>query len=96
MYAMSDEHMHLAGLEDLFQTLPQTLVLRDGQSGLNGIAQTVLGGLIDDVERLKGLHTGQRLSIGASRRKTHGKVGFALAGVALYDGQLSEWDIRKP
>ena len=50
----------------------------------------------DDVERLKGLHTGQRLSIGASRRKTHGKVGFALAGVALYDGQLSEWDIRKP
>lgn len=32
MYAMSDEHMHLAGLEDLPQTLPQTLVLRDGTS----------------------------------------------------------------
>ena len=28
------------------------------QSGLNSIAQTVLGGLIDDIERLKGLHTG--------------------------------------
>ena len=32
MYAMSDEHMHLAGLEDLPQTLPQTLLLRDGTS----------------------------------------------------------------
>ena len=28
------------------------------QSGLDGIAQTVLCGLVDDVERLKGLHTG--------------------------------------
>ena len=28
------------------------------QPGLNGIAQTVLGGLIDDIERLKCLHTG--------------------------------------
>ena len=24
------------------------------------------------------------------------KVGLALAGIALYDGQLSKWDIRKP
>lgn len=32
MYAMSDEHMHLAGLEGFFQTLPQTLELRDGTS----------------------------------------------------------------
>ena len=54
------------------------------------------GGLIDDIERLKGLHTGQRLSVGASRRKAHGKVGLALAGVALYDSQLSKGDIRKP
>lgn len=66
------------------------------QSRLDGITQTVLGGLIDDVERLKGLHTGQRLSIGASRRKTHGKVGLALAGVALYNRQLSKGNIRKP
>ena len=66
------------------------------QPGLNGIAQTVLCGLVDNVERLKGLHTGQGLSVGASRRKTHGKVCLALAGVALYDGQLSKWDIRKP
>ena len=66
------------------------------QSGLDGITQTVLGGLIDDIERLKCLHTGQRLSIGASRRKAHGKVGLALAGVALYDRQLSKGDIRKP
>ena len=28
------------------------------QPGLDGIAQTVLCGLVDDVERLKGLHTG--------------------------------------
>ena len=49
-----------------------------------------------DIERLKCLHTGQRLSIGASRRKAHGKVGLALAGIALNNCQLSEWDIRKP
>ena len=66
------------------------------QSGLNSIAQTVLGGLIDDIERLKGFHTGQGLSVGASRRKTHGKVGLALAGVALYNRQLSKGDIGKP
>ena len=66
------------------------------QSGLDRIAQTVLGGLIDDIERLKGFHTGQRLSIGASRRKAHGKVGLALAGIALDNCQLSKWDIRKP
>jgi len=66
------------------------------QSGLDRIAQTVLGGLVDDIERLKGLHIGQGLSVGASRRKAHGKVGLALAGVALNDSQLSEWDIRKP
>ena len=66
------------------------------QPGLNGIAQTVLCGLVDDIERLKCLHTGQRLSIGASRRKAHGKVGLALAGVALYNRQLSKGDIGKP
>ena len=66
------------------------------QSGLDRIAQTVLGGLIDDIERLKCLHTGQRLSIGASRRKAHGKVGLALAGIALDNCQLSKGDIRKP
>ena len=66
------------------------------QSGLDGITQTVLGGLIDDIERLKCLHTGQRLSIGASRRKTHSKVGLALAGIALNNCQLSKWDIGKP
>ena len=32
--------------------------VRFHQPGLNGIAQTVLGGLIDDIERLKCLHTG--------------------------------------
>ena len=66
------------------------------QPGLNGIAQTVLGGLIDDIKRLNCFHTGQGLSVGASRRKTHGKVGLSLAGVALYDRQLSKGDIRKP
>ena len=70
--------------------------VRFHQPGLDGIAQTVLCGLIDDIERLKGFHTGQGLSVGASRRKTHGKVGLALAGVALYDRQLSKGDIRKP
>ena len=63
------------------------------QSGLDRIAQTVLGGLIDDIERLKCLHTGQRLSIGASRRKAHGKVGLALAGIALDNCQLSGKDL---
>ena len=66
------------------------------QSGLDRIAQTVLGGLIDDIERFKCLHTGQRLSIGASRRKAHGKVGLALARIALDNCQLSKWDIGKP
>ena len=66
------------------------------QPGLNGIAQTVLGGLIDDIKRLNCFHTGQGLSVGASRRKTHGKVGLSLAGVTLYDRQLSKGDIRKP
>ena len=37
-----------------------------------------------------------RLSIGASRRKAHGKVGLALAGIALDNCQLSKWDIGKP
>ena len=63
------------------------------QSGLDRIAQTVLGGLIDDIERLKCLHTGQRLSIGASRRKAHGKVGLALAGITLDNCQLSGKDL---
>ena len=66
------------------------------QSGLDRITQTVLGSLVNDIERFKGFHTGQGLSVGASRRKTHGKVGLALAGVALYDRQLSKGDIGKP
>ena len=53
----------------------------------------VLGGLIDDIERFKCLHTGQRLSIGASRRKAHGKVGLALAGITLDNCQLSGKDL---
>ena len=39
--------------------------------------QTVLGSLVNDIERFKGFPTGQGLSVGASRRKTHGKVGLA-------------------
>ena len=66
------------------------------QSGLDRITQTVLGSLVNDIERFKGFHTGQGLSVGASRRKTHGKVGLALAGVALYNRQLSKGDIGKP
>jgi len=66
------------------------------QSGLDRITQTVLGSLVNDIERFKGFHTGQGLSVGASRRKTHGKVGLALARVALYDRQLSKGDIGKP
>ena len=66
------------------------------QSGLDRIAQTVLGGLVNDIERFKGFHSGKRLSVGASRRQTHGKVGLALAGVALDNRQLAKWDIGKP
>ena len=63
---------------------------------LCALIASALGGLIDDIESLKCLHTGQRLSIGASRRKAHGKVGRALAGIALDNCQLSKWDIGKP
>ena len=43
------------------------------QSGLDRIAQTVLGGLVDHVERFHALHVGQQLSVGAGGGKVHGK-----------------------
>ena len=64
--------------------------------GLYRVAQPVLGGLVDHVERLRRFHIGQRLSVGASRRQLHGEVGLALAGVALDDGQLPKGDVGKP
>ena len=66
------------------------------ETGLDGIAQPVLGGLVDDVERLQRFHIGQGLSVGTGCRQPHGKVGLALAGIALDNGQLPKRDIGEP
>ena len=44
----------------------QIIQMASDESGIDGIAQTVLCGLVDDIERLNCLHTGQRLSVGAA------------------------------
>ena len=66
------------------------------QSGLDRIAQTVLGSLVDHVERFHALHVGQQLSIGAGSGKVHGKIGLALARIALQNTELSKGQIRLP
>ena len=66
------------------------------QSGLDRIAQTVLGGLVDHVEGLHALHIRQQLSVGAGSGKVHGKVGLALARIALQHAELSKGQIRLP
>jgi len=56
---------------------------RFDQAGLDRIAQTVLGGLIDHVERFQTFHVGHQLSVGAGGGKVHGKIGLALTGISL-------------
>ena len=53
------------------------------KTGLYGITQPVLGGLVNHIERLQRLHVGERSAVGTGSRKLHGKIGLALAGVAL-------------
>ena len=64
--------------------------------GLDRITQTVLGSLIDDIERLMLRHKRKRLSVGAGSAQSQGKGCLALAGIALYDRDLAERDIRLP
>ena len=72
--------LHLTVVNDQH---PVKVCTRFNQAGLDRIAQTVLGGLVDHVEGLHALHVGQQLSAGASGGKVHGKIGLALARIAL-------------
>ena len=66
------------------------------QAGLDGIAQTVLGGLINHLKRLHGLHARKRPASGTGGGKAQRKGSLALAGVALYYGYFPKGDIRFP
>ena len=55
------------------------------QAGLDGIAQPVLGGLVNYLAWRQGLHSRQRSPGGAGGGKAQRKGGLALAGVALQD-----------
>ena len=66
------------------------------QAGLDGIAQTVLGGLINHLKRLHGLHARKRSASGTGSGKAQRKGGLSLAGVALYYGYFPKGDIRFP
>lgn len=66
------------------------------QAGLDGITQTVLGGPINHLKRLHGLHARKRPASGAGSGKTQRKCGLSLAGVALYYGHFPKGDIRFP
>ena len=66
------------------------------QAGLDGIAQTVLGGLINHLKRLYGLHARKRPASTTGNGKAQRKGGLSLAGVALYYGYFPKGDIRFP
>ena len=66
------------------------------QAGLDRIAQTVLGGLVDHVEGFHAFHVGQQLSVGAGGGKVHGKIGLALARISLQHAEFSKGKIRFP
>ena len=51
--------------------------------GLYRIAQSVLGGLVDHIEWFQRFHVWERSAVGTGGCKLHGKIGLALAGVAL-------------
>ena len=48
------------------------------QAGLDRIAQTVLGGLVDHVEGVHALHVRQQLSVGAGSGKVHSRRNSGL------------------
>ena len=66
------------------------------QAGFDGISQTVLGGLINNLKRLYGLHARKRPASSTGSGKAQRKGGLALAGVALYYGYFPKGDIRLP
>ena len=87
---IGERQLHIAVINDQH---PVKVCTRFDQAGLDRIAQTVLCGLVDHVE---GLHVGQQLSVGAGSGKVHGKVGLALARIALQHAELSKGQIRLP
>ena len=72
--------LHLAVVNDQH---PVKVCTSFDQAGLDRIAQTVLCGLVDYIEGFQPFHVGQQLSVGAGSGKVHGKVGLALARIAL-------------
>ena len=85
--------LHLAVVNDQH---PVKVCPSFDQAGLDRIAQTVLGGLVDHVEWLHALHIGQQLSVGAGSGKVHGKISLALARISLQHTELSKGQIRFP
>lgn len=85
--------LHIAVVNDQH---PVKVCARFNQARLDRIAQTILGGLVDNVEWLHALHVGQQLSVGAGSGKVHGKISLALARIALQNTELSKGQIRLP
>ena len=90
---IGERQLHIAVINDQH---PVKVCTGFDQAGLDRIAQTVLCGLVDHVEGLHALHVGQQLSVGAGSGKVHGKVGLALARIALQNTELSKRQIRFP
>ncbi len=66
------------------------------QPGLDGVAQTVLGSLVQDGQGFPGFPAGKGLSPAAGRRDPQGQGGLSLRWVAVNDGQFSKGDVRVP
>ena len=90
---IGERQLHIAVINDQH---PVKVCPGFDQAGLDRIAQTVLCGLVDHVEGFHALHVGQQLSVGAGGCKVHGKVGLALARIALQHAELSKGKIRFP
>ena len=84
--------MHLAAACTSGKLLPNM----ERMEPFNVIYQTAEDGLVDHVEGLHALHVRQQLSVGAGSGKVHGKVGLALARIALQHAELSKGQIRLP
>ena len=84
---IGERQLHIAVINDQH---PVKVCPGFDQAGLDRIAQTVLGGLVDHVEGLHALHVGQQLSVGAGSGKVHGKISLALARIALQHTELSK------
>ena len=86
---IGERQLHIAVINDQH---PVKVCPGFDQAGLDRIAQTVLGGLVDHVKGFHSLHVGQQLSVGAGSGKVHGKISLALARIAL---QYTEFSKRK-